>query len=360
MIYMVNLLYSMFYSTKLGSIYKHPLNKENSFFYFLKFSPIWIVWLLICGGQYEVGTDYINYFTIFEGAESEYYYRKGEWLFAGIVDIGHSIGIVPQGMFFVFYLINFYFFFRILALLDQKYIFIFILLYITLSTVFNNQLNGLRQYSAIYIITYAIIKFNQDKSYWKYILLIILAGGIHQSSYLALFFCLLFKYNVNTFICYLLIGTGTFASLFGSYTWLIDILGNYIPRYYLSYLKSEFNNSNELIKVFTKLIFVPIYLLSVSIINKKTLSVNDKYLYKVGIFAYSIRLFFLENFIFNRVGQLFVLIAVLPIYVYLKYLYESRHNKIFLFITLLLILFYFIKTILLPVGEYSYQSIYFR
>ena len=174
MIFTLNLLYSLWCSSKLCYVYEHSNIQKKFLYYFLLFTPLWFIWLLICGGQYGVGTDYFSYYEIFKNVSSDYYYNKSEWLFAWIIEICHDIGLSPQGLFFVFYFINFVFFFKILFRLENKTVFLFVLLYITLSSAFNNQLNGLRQYSAIYIITYAIINFCEDRSYLKYIFWIIL------------------------------------------------------------------------------------------------------------------------------------------------------------------------------------------
>lgn len=361
MIYTLNLLYSLWCSDRLSYIYEHSNIRKNIFSFFLMFTPMWLVWLLICGGQYEVGADYYSYYSIFENVEAEYYYSKGEWFFASVISMGHNIGISPQGMFFVFYFINFFFFLRATFLLERKYIYIWILLFITLSTVFNNQLNGLRQYSAIYILTFGFISFFENRSYWRCLFWIVIAGGIHASSYLSLpFLFLLHRTNIKKHILYILILFSSFFSLFGSFDWLSNIIGSSLPPHYAIYLNSNFNNSNEFIKVVTKLLFVPFYLFSVQNVDSKVLTDKDRYLYHIGILAYIVRLFFLENFIFNRIGQLFVLMAVLPLYVYMKYLSIKRRRNLLWFMILLLFFFYLSKTVVFPSGEYLYQSIYFR
>lgn len=58
------------------------------------------------------------------------------------------------------------FFYLILKRIDLKYIFLFILLYITITGLFNNQLNALRQATAIYMGTYALILIVERKK-WK-------------------------------------------------------------------------------------------------------------------------------------------------------------------------------------------------
>lgn len=66
--------------------------------YLLLYSPVWVLWLLICGSQYEVGTDYVAYYEIFSNAESysHFYLAKGEWLFTLIILSLHKLGISTQ------------------------------------------------------------------------------------------------------------------------------------------------------------------------------------------------------------------------------------------------------------------------
>lgn len=360
MVFALNLLYSLWCSSKLSYIYEHSNIKKNFLSYFILSFPIWIVWLLICGGQYGVGTDYISYYNIFKEGTVSFYYQKGEWIFASIVDFGNNIKIPPQGFFYIFYFINFFFFYKILFELDIKYSYIFILLYICLSTVYNNQLNGLRQYTAIYIITYAVISFYRLRSYKYFFLYIIFACGIHISALLAIPFCFLYKIKqFNPFQLYILLGFAFLFALFGSYDFIINIMGNFLPRHYAAYITSEFNSSNSIMKVITKLLFVPLYFMSIRLIKKNILSEKDKAIYNLGFISYCIRLFFLENIIFNRIGQLFVLLSIFPLYYYIKYAIKKKNAYIYWIIVLIFISFYMLKVLVLAKQEYSYKSIYF-
>lgn len=359
MVYFCNLLYSLWCSNWLSSIYLR-INAPKSFAtYFLFFIPLWFIWLLICGGQYNVGTDYFTYYDIFENIDTEYFYRKSEWCFAFIIDVFRGVGIPPQGGFFIFYFINFYFFCKTLYLLDNlKTSFLFVLLYISLSTIFNNQLNGLRQSIAIYIFTYATVAFYIYKSYFRYILLVLFAAGFHMSAYVLLPFCFCFKItNLKKITCYLLICIGALFSFIGSYEWILEISSSYLPAFYTPYIEGDLNTSNSIVNLITKWIFIPLYFLSISVLSKD-ISEKDRFLFIVGIIAYSIRLFFLENFIFDRIGQSFLLVSVFPIYVYMRYLYNNKKRLFCYFICLIFLLFYCLKTVFFPKGEYLYQAIY--
>lgn len=360
MVFALNLLFSIFCSVKLSYIYGHSNIRKRFIYFFLLFMPLWGVWLIICGGQYGIGADYFSYYEIFEECKTTLYYNKNEWLFASIVEVGNYLSLPPQFFFVIFYFINFYFFLKILYELDLKYTYVFVVLYICLSTVFNNQLNGLRQYTAIYIITYAIIAYNRNKSLKQAILWIIMAGGIHGSAFLALPLLWINKIKVprKQFANLLLISV--LLSVIGAINFLTDGLRYILPPYYLYYLDSEFNRSNNLQQLVGKYIFIPFYFLSTYLIKNKMMTQRDESLYKIGFYSFCIRIVFLDNFIFNRVGQSFILLSTIPIYMLMKYSVKKKYKYIYWTVLLTFIAFYFMKVIVLAKQEYLYQSIYFQ
>jgi hypothetical protein len=67
--------------------------KFSNFVYVLMSSPILCFWLIICGGQYDVGADYFSYLQIFNGERTELYLLKGEYLFYALVVFCNRIGL---------------------------------------------------------------------------------------------------------------------------------------------------------------------------------------------------------------------------------------------------------------------------
>lgn len=357
-----NLIYSTISSYLISK--KYYLNKSHFGFitFFSLYFSVWAVWLIICGGQNGVGTDYESYYEIFSAPDifSYLFLLKGEWGFVTIIKVCALMKLRPQVVFSVFYFINFIFLFKIIYRLGSKYAWIFILLYIAFSTVFNNQLNGLRQYTAIYIITYALINSYTNKSFLKFLGFIIFAGSIHCSSYLILPFYCIRNINLSSkFIKYIYFLSALFV-LFGSLNTLFNYVSQFLPKFYSVYLNSDLNAASSYTRIITKLIFFPIYLLSLSLITKQRLSEIEKHLYTLGAISYALRLIFLENIILTRISQLFILLAIFPIYLYLKYLFQVGDKYKFCFIVGFIIAFYFLKTILFPTQEYLYQSIYFE
>ena len=71
-------------------------------------------------------------------------------------------------------------------------------------------------------------------------------------------------------------------------------------------------------------------------------------------------IFFLDNFMLNRIGYYFLLLSILPLYVYMKHLYMCYKGRMWCYcMAAVFLLFYFLKTVLFAEGEYDYQSIYF-
>lgn len=321
--------------------------------------PVWIMWLIICGGQYYVGTDYEAYYSIFKDLDLYIYYYKNEYLFAWIVELSAYLGFPPQAPFFFFYLIGIFFFVLILTKLHHKTSFFFLLLYITVSTVFNNQLNGLRQYIAIYICTYAVLNLYGKAGSVKFVLYLLLASLIHSSSIFVLPFLIFrFKPKISYRQSFILLLTSLIFSLLGSFNWIISSLDFIIPSHYQHYLGGTFDVSNSFIKIITKLIYIPFYLYSMILLKKNRLNGFDLFLYKVGIISYSLRILFIDNFILNRIGNLFILLSILPLYYLLRDLYLRKETHILWFIILFVISFYLLKVLVFPKQEYLYNSIY--
>ena len=358
MIYAINLIFSIA-CTYSFSRYYPSYNKNKFFTYFLFLFPMWVIWLIICGGQDAVGTDYTTYYSIFKTQDVTLYYKKLEFKFAYVVEICGFLELDPQTPFYFFYFIGALFFIKILTKLQHESIFIFIILYICISTVFNNQLNGLRQYIALYLCTYALMVLPEAKGVQKFLIYIILAAFIHSSSFLLLPLVILRFYPNITFkgALILLIFSIIFGAL-GGYSIIIAHLSFLIPTHYQHYIGGTFDIGYGISKTITKLIFIPFYFYSLYLLKDKKLDCYNLYLYKIGLIGYSIRVMFLNNLIFNRIGNTFLLISMLPLYFLLRDLYINQKYIKFILITTFFITFYLSKVLLFPTQEYLYKSIY--
>lgn len=73
MTFFLNLLYSIWCTERLDYVYSRSNAPKKFLSYFILLTPLWLVWLLICGGQYDVGTDYFSYYNIFKSADISWY-----------------------------------------------------------------------------------------------------------------------------------------------------------------------------------------------------------------------------------------------------------------------------------------------
>lgn len=356
MVFFLNLLFSLIYSFCIGKWY---CNKQiSSIVFLLLFLPLIGIWLLICGGQDGVGTDYGSYLGLFNGEFIDYYKNTGEILFYYIIFCANQIGLKGQILFYVFYGIDFLFLFLFLKRVDLKYLFIFILLYITVSNMFNNQLSAVRQTTAVYIGSYACLKLFENKKKYFFLLWVI-ASLIHSSAWCFILLWI-FKYvkKINFRILYLLL-IGSFVIGHSLNTNWISLFIEYLTPTYAAVVKNTvFEEKSFLVKV-TKYVFIPIYWLSITLIKNKKLTNKELLLYNLGFFAFCLRIFLINITYIGRISELFFLFSLFPLYYYLRDLYVRKRIMLLLIIFLGLSSMYFIKTVLIPKDEYAYESIYF-
>ena len=131
-----------------------------------------LLWILVIGGQYGVGTDYFSYLCFY-------------WFLVSLF----SIGITGQDVFFLFSLIWVFLFLLIVSrIATSKYYYLFFFLLVCFNGIYHNQMNALRQYTAMYLITYALVYFICEKKYFKPLFIIIIAQLFHQYTFIALLF----------------------------------------------------------------------------------------------------------------------------------------------------------------------------
>lgn len=358
MVFFVNLLFSVIYSFCIGQWYYKK--QISSIAFLLLFLPLVGVWLLICGGQDGVGTDYGSYLGLFNGEFIDYYKKTGEILFYYIVFYANQIGLKGQILFYIFYSIGFVFFFLIIRKLQIKYVFIFILLYITISNLFNNQLNTLRQTIAVYIGTYAIIQLFDKKKIYFFILWII-ASMIHISAYAFILFCsFLFVKKMNCKILYIIFLSSIVLGILLNVEFLLENLPfDYLPITYTHYATTGHLDETNFVVRLTKYIFIPLYWNSIILIKYKRIKDYELMLYNAGFVSVCIRFLLINISYVSRLSELFLILSLFPLYYYLRDLYIHRKRLLFFCIVIGLILFYALKTVLFPKGEYLYNSIYF-
>lgn len=357
MVFLFNYLYSVAYTYLLGREYSHYRLTNSGLFFLLL--PLLLLWLIISGGQDSVGTDYESYMYIFEGNQLDYYMEKHEYLFVAIVSLCNAIGIQGQALFYVFYGIIFCFLFLILQRFPQKQIFIFVVLYFTITNLFNNQLNGLRQAISIYIGTYAALLIFEDKKF-KAFLAILVAMLIHQSAAILIIFYLFKSLTSRLFykqllIC-LLVAVGLSIVLKPS---SVEFLAPYLPEAYMWHILGGAVEEKELMLKMTKYMFIPIYILALMQFKESKHSNWEKLLFKSGWIGFCFRLSLLNLTLVARIADYFLILSIFPILLYIDYLCRSHKTFLFVVILFFLSIFYCLKVTYFAHAEYLYNSIYF-
>ncbi len=356
MIFLINTIASC------GYLYVTRNIKKISFLYFL---PIIFLWTFILGFQYGVGTDYFSYLNIYNSKAdlSRYFYKK-EFLFFYFVSFLKIFSSNGQIFFILVSLIENWLFFYYLKLMinnqliSKRKISLFIFLFLCFGTNFYNQMNGVRQYFNIYllsILTFYIYK----REIFKYLLLFIIGINIHRS-FLLIIPLYLFKYVSkllnSKFLKFLI-----FGAFLLNFLPIVEILKKiflYIPRY-SHYIESSYFREIGIAQKITKFIYLPYYLSACSLVKKQDNSIKQ-FMLKIGIISYVIRIFCLKLSVTNRLGEYFTLLAIYPIYLLLeKYIKKKDYINLAILLSIIIGLFV-IKVIIFPKGEYLYRSYLFN
>lgn len=352
----------LFFKFRLGptSIFE---NKRQPFW--LASLPFIILWTFFIGGQDNVGADYPTYLYFFNGHISDVFANK-EWIFHDFIVMCNKMGFYGQSIFIIIALVNCIFLISFCKkFISLRNMALFIFLFITIPGMFNNQMNGLRQYIAVYMMSMCYLVFT-EKKYLLSIFLLYIAMCIHNTAIIAaiLFvaidiFVYLYesKWN-NKIILYALIALSVVICLTFDAIPVIQQYLKYIPFYNDSYWIYQEFVSNETENKLRKLVNVPFYLYCVYILDKINFSLKERKLYIAGILGFCIKISFLGVTFINRMGQYFELIMCIPIFFAIVHMKQTKNIMRYIWIAFFFF-YYFLKVVIFPVGEYSYSSVFF-
>lgn len=356
MIYISYLTFSFFYLYGL----KKYSNEKSSIKIITILFPIIILWVIIIGGQYGVGTDYFSYIDIFNGNKLNLYEYQQEYLFVYFVEFCNSIGLYGQSLFFIISLFSIIVLLKIgLKITSPQYLYLFFFLFVCYSTVFNNQMNTIRQYIVVYLFSYLILLINQ-RHYILGSLLLAISIFIHHSSFILIFFVfvLLWGRNISSKkILYFIVLGGFLGGIITRPEFI-----EYIARtfdFYSYFFDNGSLNETSLMGRIVKYTFLPLYLLAISKLNDFQLSDNEKKLFSIGVISYSLKIAFLTLGTVQRIGWYFEILMCIPLLYLLIYL-KNRTSKMFIPILLFILIIYAIKVILFAEREYSYDSYFLK
>ena len=321
------------------------------------FIPIGILLIMIYGLQYDVGSDYFSYLRLADGTKDiEFLLGKFEILFVFLVLFVRKLNC-PQ-LIFVFTAIIQVIFFMLITYEVKKMGFrldYYFFLYFTLSLVFFNQFNGIRQYTAVYIIIYALFKLMKGKKY-LYTILVLVASLFHVSAWIFFVFLLLDKLLIKEipkkFIIVAIIVL-FILSLF-DLTKYYKIIIQYIPQY-RSYIGSSYMKRLSFQGIITKIPKLMIVLYCALGLDMEKQDIKKRYLINISYMACSIMVLSFTSSIIWRFYQYFDFFIIFPVMIFANNKRKIRQIK---FISLLLIIMIIIKILVIPRGEYLYNSIF--
>lgn len=356
MLYVLNLLFSCLYLRFL---------KYTKYIIPFIFSvlPVILIWTLIVGGQDNIGADYKNYYSFFTFPNLE---SRFEPLFLYISYYLHFIGFPSQGPFFVFALLNIIVIFIAVHRAGFKHLAIFYFLLVTVSTFFNNQMNGLRQCIAVTFVFWACIESYSSKM--KALILVLIAGGFHYTALVCLFLLPIktISFTATKYprvllvfsVCILFVpfGDNIIAKIFSMLPSSIIEATTYESMYGDS-IASDFQMG--IIYKLSKVMLFPVYWYALKLLDKNIFSQKELVLFKFGLLSYCLKCALLINHLIARFSYYFWIPSIIPIY-YLCAHYYKKKDYVRVFIILFYCSFSYFVKIILGQNEYKSSFIYFN
>ncbi len=372
MTYFITLIFSFFFLYIFYGNYTLTNNKREmskSALSFVLFIPAFY-WLLVLGLQYYVGTDYPTYYKYFDtGTDLGLYLRKREYAFYFVAQFVYKSFLPAQAGFFLISFIQILFLCKFCLYLKFDRPDIFIVIYFCCATCFYNQMNAIRQYTAMAIFLYASV-FIYERKLKKYIIYILFASMFHFSAIILLMlYPFSFLFNLKSSKWYKLF---LILSLFLMYKGMDNFITFFVSKSsYAAYLDSFYfleQNRKSFKNIITKLVFLPFYFRVMAWLPKymEIYSKKDVFFIKMGTVFYGIKLIAFSSFFLSRFAMYFDLLAYVPLYYYLRELIShyaikkwARILELVLFLSISVGL-WIAKVLIAPTGEYLYNSVLFN
>lgn len=325
--------------------------------------PAFLVYFLVAGLQYNVGTDYYSYVHIFDDeASHQYYYDRKEYLFSYLNSILNKINLPSQSVFLVISFIQSIFIFSYFKEIKGKglIVSIFFIVFFCVSNIYNNQLNGLRQYVVIAALPLLTIYIGDGK-YMKFLFLLIVSALFHNTAWFLLFLVPLYFFSMY-------IKKGLMALFFLSapfYLFLGTALNKLVDVFlsgYAHYLQGEYAEQQTIFLFITKLYYLPLFLFFFIFYKRSESSVGKYFHFMVVTFSLTYWFFLLSLYlgIATRFYYYLVFFMIFPIYYLLHKSYKEGRVIFFVFILVYIVGPYVAKVTFLARAEFLYQSILWR
>lgn len=352
MLYIINIVFSCIYLSFI---------RIRSWRDIVKVLPVILLWSVIAGGQDNIGVDYPMYLSYFNNP-SDAAEDRFEWLFAVISGMSARIGLNGQWLFFIFAFINIVLLFIGGRMARIKHWAIYYFLIITVAVIFNNQMNALRQTTAVCFCFMAFIAFFENKMLG--IALLAAAMGFHLSAIICFAFLWIrpiLKFTSRFPLALLAIAfisgfIDTATQEFNNS--LLELIPDFMAddvRYVEAYTDSEYSHSTDMIYRLSKIIQIPLYWKSLMLLKKNVLTRQETNLFNLGFLSFALRNLLLINTLVGRLSYYFWIPSLFPLYYLMRYYWIRKQYIAFTIIVLWCIVPYIAKII---VGTQNYGSTY--
>lgn len=358
MIYLIFLLVSCLYLRTLG-YYKDAKTGITLAYCF----PILLFWTLLIGGQYAVGTDYFSYMEIFNGVRMDYIEsNRGEYLFSYLIRSLNFFNIYGQLVFLFIALIWALLLFYIMKSgVKNRYLYVFLFVFVVFSGIFNNQMNGIRQYLAVYVFTSGACLFIDGRKIIGMILMFI-CGFIHTTAFI--FFPLFFIFlafgrlfdKTKSLQMILIIG------IVLSFILNTEMIGKVVPifKVYSNYLDTELVGERSFLLKLTKYWYIPLFFFAIKYKKEMKLNRIQDIMFYLGLVGFSFKLALVNLKLFSRFSEYMEFFACFPLVYLIIYMGKKRKQYSLLITYIYLLAPYALKVTALSTGEYSYNFFLFN
>lgn len=343
---------------------------KNFLYYSLLILPAFVIYALPLSLQYDVGTDYKNYY--YYGESFGYYYlkHKQEYLWFYLFNAINKYKLNPQLTFLFSAVLNsFLLFLSIYLLKKENYkTWLLVLLMFLATGNYQNQMNVLRQYVGVFA-TIPILIYFLNSNWLKSILLSLIGLFSHKSFFVVVFFTLatsLIKKRISKKAIPLVIFILSIPFYLFFLPMYAEKITDLVLPNYLHYIESDYG-SFGIIQLLSRLHIIPLYLLFLLIYYKgnryRTTFIQKHKNFEIYIFIWSITCFYyLLAIKFQPAGRFiyyFEIFKIFPLYYIFSFLHHKKKNLTLILVFLYLFIPYVVKVLLLPSGEYLYESIIF-
>lgn len=326
--------------------------------------PALLLYFFVAAFQYGVGTDYFSYVEIYQSEEKQnYYYNKGELLFFGLNQYLNWMDLPAQSIFiaisFIQSLLIFVYFKKIKT--NGIILWLFFVIFFTVTNIYNNQLNLLRQFVVVALLP--ILTFIVFERRWLKFLIVVFIGYLFHASALFLLFMipiyfLQSRIKASNIVLYFILSAGGYYYLGGMAG---GIVKNYLQAYQ-HYVSSELAVGFSLMLFITKLYYLPVFLYFF-LTYKKQETMPWQYLHFMVVIFSMTYWFFLLSLSFGIAERLYYYLTffyIFPIYYLLHRSIKNNNGFEFTLLFTYIVLPYFAKVTFLARGEYLYNSVLFN